>query len=118
MKSNITYGAVVYWIASVAATATLTTHVMQWNRYQNEMQKPAVTAQNVASRASLANTDLKLTAPYRDGVYMAKLTQQRGEQRQAAVGRWATDETRNAFAAGYDRGYQVTARLVDLAPAK
>lgn len=118
MKSNITYAAVVYWIASVAATAMLTTHVMQWNRYQNETQKPAVAEQSAASTAKLANPELKLTAPYRDGVYMAKLTQQRGEQRQASVGRWATDETRNAFSAGYDRGYQMTARLVDLVPAK
>jgi hypothetical protein len=104
MKPSNSYAGVVYWIATVAATVTLTTHVSQWSRYGNEEQKATIASENVALQTAMASVEQKLTAPYRDGVYLAKLAQQRGEQRTPSVGRWATEEQRHAFSAGYGQG--------------
>ncbi|MDP9338047.1 MAG: hypothetical protein M3P45_04180 [Acidobacteriota bacterium] len=100
MKNNNAFAGVVYWLATVAATGTLVTHVAQWSRNGNETKPEATAAQNLV-QTSEAKTDVKLSAPYRDGVYLAKLSQQRGEQRTPSIGRWATTEQRGAFSAGY-----------------
>ncbi len=106
MKNNNAFAAVVYWAATVAATGTLVTHIAQWTRNGNEMNSAA--AETHALVHPDAGTAVELSAPYRDGVYMAKLSQQRGEQRAPSVGRWATAQQREAFSAGYGQpGEQV-----------
>jgi hypothetical protein len=104
MKPNATYAVVVYWIATVAATITLTTHVAQWRRQSNENLNPAVASLHVTAQAPVGSADMRLNGPFRDGLYMARLAQQRGEQRQPALARWATEVQRVAFSAGYDQG--------------
>ncbi len=107
MKTKSAFAGVVYWIATVGAVATLTTHVAQWNRMEKDSAKTVQTASSVSKAG-----DVKLSAPYRDGVYMAKLAVARGEQKEPSVGRWSTEEQRNAFAAGFDRGTRMTAEVI------
>jgi hypothetical protein len=108
MKNNNAFAAVVYWAATVAATGTLVTHIAQWDRNGNETNAAA------AAPRALVNLDAKsgveLSAPYRDGLYMAKLSQRRGEQRTPSVGRWATAEQREAFSAGYGQSREQVAQ--------
>jgi hypothetical protein len=104
MKPDTTYAVVVYWIASVAAAITLTTHVAQWSRHSNENLNPAVAPLHATAQVPVGSDDMRLNGPFRDGLYMARLAQQRGEQRQPAVARWATEVQRVAFSAGYDQG--------------
>ncbi|MDP9339441.1 MAG: hypothetical protein M3P45_11280, partial [Acidobacteriota bacterium] len=91
---------VVYWLATVAATGTLVTHVAQWSRNGNDATKTAKTA-NTFAQVSEVKDDVRLSAPYRDGVYLAKLAQQRGGLHTPSIGRWANAEQRQAFSAGY-----------------
>ncbi|MEQ1352749.1 MAG: hypothetical protein ABLT11_01960 [Candidatus Acidiferrum sp.] len=100
MKNRI--AETVLLVATVAATATLTTHIMQWHRTANGTKKATV-SQTVGSRFSAANADPAMSAPYRDGLYVGRLAQERGEQRQPSVGRWATQADREAFSAGYEQ---------------
>ena len=44
-------------------------------------------------------------AAFRDGLYQAKLAVERGSGVHVATGRWASDEDRISFAAGYEQGY-------------
>jgi hypothetical protein len=44
-------------------------------------------------------------AAFRDGLYQAKLSVERGRGVHIATGRWASDEDRVSFAAGYQQGY-------------
>lgn len=98
MKNRI--AETVLLVATVAATATLTTHIMQWHRYASGTKKATV-SQSAGSRVSAANENPAMSAPYRDGLYVGKLAQERGEQRQPSVGRWAKQADREAFSAGY-----------------
>jgi hypothetical protein len=43
---------------------------------------------------------------FRDGLYLGSLAAERGAEPHAAIGRWATQEDRSSFAAGYQRGYR------------
>lgn len=54
---------------------------------------------------------------FRDGLYLGKLTAERGAESHVAVARWATAEDRASFKAGYHRGYNevLASRMV---PAK
>jgi hypothetical protein len=113
MKTNASYATVIYWIATVAATVTLTTHVSQWNRYRNEIPKPIVPAGNNVSQALPGQANPAMSAPYRDGLFMGKLTLQRGEEHRPAVGRWATTADQDAFSAGYDQANTRTASIFD-----
>lgn len=106
MKNNDAFAAFVYWIATVAATGTLVTHVAQWSRTGSETKNTAVTL----AHNSEAKSDVELSAPYRDGVYLAKLSQQRGELRAPSVGRWATAKQRVAFSAGYGQPLEQVAQ--------
>jgi long-subunit fatty acid transport protein len=47
-------------------------------------------------------------AAYRDGLYQAKLAVERGSGVHIARGRWASDEDRAAFVAGYQQGLRAT----------
>ena len=42
---------------------------------------------------------------FRDGLFLGKLTAERGAESHISVGRWATVEERASFTAGYQRGY-------------
>jgi len=46
---------------------------------------------------------------YRDGLYLGRLTAERGSPRHVASGRWATADNRELFTAGYEQGYQDSA---------
>jgi hypothetical protein len=100
MKNRI--AETVLLLATVAATATLTTHFMQWHRYAPGTKKATV-LQSTGSRVFAASANPATNAPYRDGIYVGKLAQERGEQRQPSVGRWATQADREAFSAGYEQ---------------
>ncbi|MEQ1472440.1 MAG: hypothetical protein ABLQ96_01400 [Candidatus Acidiferrum sp.] len=109
MKANNAFAAFVYWIATVAATGTLVTHVAQWSRNGSESKQAAVAMRTLAQNSE-AKSDVELSAPYRDGIYLAKLSQQRGEQRAPSVGRWATAKQREAFSAGYGQPLEQVAQ--------
>jgi hypothetical protein len=106
MKNNNAFAAVVYWAATVAATGTLVTHIAQWSRNGNKSDAAATHALGNPGQKST----VELSAPFRDGVFMAKLSQQRGEQRTPSVGRWATTEQREAFSAGYGQSLEQVAQ--------
>jgi hypothetical protein len=42
---------------------------------------------------------------FRDGLYLGKLSAERGAQPHVATGRWATAQDRHSFTEGYQRGY-------------
>jgi hypothetical protein len=42
---------------------------------------------------------------FRDGLYLGKLTAQRGQPSRPGIGRWSSDQDRSMFMAGYQRGY-------------
>jgi hypothetical protein len=98
MKIAFANGRVGYWMAIVAATLTFATHAVQAARSMNESPKTSV-----KSAAQSRSIDPLMTAAYRDGLYVGKLVAQRGEQRLAPVGRWATQTDRDAFLAGYEQ---------------
>ena len=43
---------------------------------------------------------------YRDGLYLGKLAADRGQALRPALGRWAMEQDRAMFSAGYHRGYE------------
>lgn len=100
MKNRI--AETVLLVATIAATATLTTHIMQWHRYAGGAKQTTV-PRNAGSRVTAASANPTMSAPYRDGLYLGKLAQERGEQRQPSVGRWANQTDREAFSAGYEQ---------------
>jgi hypothetical protein len=55
------------------------------------------TANNDAAHAT--------NAAFRDGLFLGTLTAKRGGDYHAATGRWATEEDRASFTAGYRQGY-------------
>jgi len=102
MKNTFPNARGAYWIAIAAASFTFTTHAVQGAKSMKESQEISVKPQ-AASTAQSRSTDHLLTAAYRDGLYVGKLAAQRGEQRQAPVGRWAMQSDRVAFLAGYEQ---------------
>jgi len=44
-------------------------------------------------------------AAYRDGLFLGSFAARRGDDFHSAAGRWARDEDRDAFTAGYRDGY-------------
>jgi hypothetical protein len=102
MKNTFANARGAYWVAIVAASLTFTTHAVQGAKAMKQPQRASV--KPLAAAPSQANSiDPLLTAAYRDGLYVAKLAVQRGEQRLAPVGRWATQTDRDAFLAGYEQ---------------
>jgi hypothetical protein len=84
MTRFFTYAAIVI---GLGATATLAV--------SPRTPKPSTTA------AALLATD----AAFRDGMYLGKLTAERGQPPRPAIGRWSTERDRAMFTAGYRRGY-------------
>src|ERR1700676_1457036 len=103
MKNTFTKARGAYWIVIAAASLTFTTHAVQGARSMNETQKTSVKTQAASTSSQSRSIDRLLTAAYRDGLYVGKLAAQRGEQRLAPVGRWATQSDRDAFLAGYEQ---------------
>src|SRR4030081_3838761 len=102
MKNSFANGRGAYCVAIAAASLTFTTHVVLGARSMKQPQRTAV--RPLAAAPSQANSiDPLLTAAYRDGLYVAKLAVQRGEQRLAPVGGWAPQTDRDAFLAGYEQ---------------
>jgi hypothetical protein len=56
------------------------------------------------------NQEARLAADgaFRDGLYLGKLSAERGQPLRPTVGRWSTGEDRSRFEAGYRRGYAET----------
>jgi hypothetical protein len=103
-KNTFTNTRMASWIVIAAASLAFTTHAMQADK--SIMATPKTSVRPLAATAASVPTtavDPLLTAAYRDGLYVGKLVAQRGEQRQAPVGRWATQIDRDAFQAGYEQ---------------
>jgi hypothetical protein len=100
MKNTFANARGVYWIAIVAASLIFTTHAVQGAKLMTHTPKTSVRPLAAASPQS-SSIDPLMTAAYRDGLYVGKLAVQRGEQRLAPVGRWATQVDRDTFLAGY-----------------
>ena len=47
-----------------------------------------------------------MTAAFRDGVFQARLSVQRGEAEHLSIGRWNSEQDRAAFIAGYQQSYR------------
>jgi hypothetical protein len=65
----------------------------------------AGTAAMLPSLSLPARGDLNLTAAFRDGLYLGKLTAERGGPFRVASRRWSGAGDRALFAAGYQQGY-------------
>jgi hypothetical protein len=100
MSNTLTTARGAYWAVIVAASLTLSTHVVHGTRSMKETPETSVKSRAAATSQSRA-TDASLAAAYRDGLYVGKLAAQRGEQRLAPVGRWSGQDDRDAFLAGY-----------------
>jgi len=64
-----------------------------------------VTNSRAAWRNQEAFTELTLDGAFRDGLYLGRLSAERGRAQQPPSGRWSTEKDRASFAAGYRRGY-------------
>lgn len=68
----------------------------------------AMLLSDVHQRASLSlnrNAHQATDGAFRDGLYQGGLAAKHGNEPHIAVGRWATDQDRASFAAGYRQGY-------------
>jgi hypothetical protein len=104
MKATTSYSGVVFWIATIAVSNTVTAHITRTNN-ANEVQNRAVDAATIRTK-NVVDVNQAMSAPYRDGLFMAKRNQERGEFVQASVGRWSTAADRATFSAGYDHAYE------------
>jgi hypothetical protein len=59
-----------------------------------------------ANAKSVAEAQLSADGAFRDGLYLGRLAAQSGQTMHPAIGRWATDQDRAMFTAGYRRGYE------------
>ncbi len=106
MRAPISYRAIILWVVGIAVSNTVTAHITRTN-----MLKTAQDNQTVPKKTSSTNpadTTLAVSAPYRDGLFMARISQQRGEISQPPIGRWSTSADRSAFVAGYASAYKTT----------
>jgi hypothetical protein len=62
------------------------------------------TNHQAASLDPNANAAQATNAAFRDGLYLGKLAAERGSESHVATGRWATNQDRISFAAGYQQG--------------
>jgi len=102
MKNTFANARNAYGLAIVTASLIFTTHAVQGAKSMKETPKTSVKPE-AASASRARSIDPLLTAAYRDGLYVGKLEAQRGGQRLAPVGRWATQTDRDAFLAGYEQ---------------
>jgi hypothetical protein len=64
------------------------------------------TESNLGANAGSADAGpAPMTAAFRDGMYLAKLAVQEGRAPHVSPARWAAEPDRQAFTAGYERGY-------------
>lgn len=60
-----------------------------------------------SSRGVRETSNMKQTdAAYRDGAYLAKIDVEKGHKAHFSSGRWATDQDRASFIAGYEHSYK------------
>jgi hypothetical protein len=102
MKNTFANARNAYGVVIVAASLIFTTHAVQGAKSMKETPKTSVKPEATSASRS-RSIDPLLTAAYRDGLYVGKLSAQRGEQRLAPVGRWATQIDRDAFRTGYEQ---------------
>jgi hypothetical protein len=102
MNNAFTKARGAYWLVVVGATLTFATHAVQGARSMKETPETSVKPQ-AAGTSESRHIDATLSAAYRDGLYVGKLAAQRGGQRLAPVGRWSTQNDREAFLAGYEQ---------------
>jgi len=74
-------------------------------------QSRSLTAVPMSRGSSAAIVDGASNAAFRDGLYQAKLAVERGSGVHIAAGRWASDDDRVSFAAGYQQGYMQALNL-------
>lgn len=70
----------------------------------------AVSNRNVNSNTA-AESRLTSDAAFRDGLYLGKLAAESGRPMHPAIGRWSTEQDRNTFSVGYQRGYREASLL-------
>jgi hypothetical protein len=58
-----------------------------------------------ASLDTNVNAAQATNAAFRDGLYLGRLEAERGSESHVASGRWARNQDRISFAAGYQQGY-------------
>ncbi len=62
---------------------------------------------NSVAREAIEQQQTQATSgPYRDGLYLGKLAATQGDTPHASTGRWSRALDQQAFAAGYEQGYQ------------
>lgn len=59
-------------------------------------------AKSFSARQTAQNT----SGPFRDGLYLGELAATSGETPHISSGRWSASADQEAFAAGYEQGYQ------------
>jgi hypothetical protein len=69
------------------------------------------------SQASISDARSTSVA-FRDGMYLGKLTAQKGEPQHVAVARWAFEADRESFTEGYAHGYSANLLTDDVAKAQ
>ncbi len=62
-------------------------------------------------QSSSIQTVRATSAPYRDGLYLGKLTAAGGGEPHISSGRWATEADRASFTAGFQQGYDAGLEL-------
>lgn len=56
-------------------------------------------------QSQTADAQLAADGAFRDGLYLGKLSAERGRPMHPMTGRWSTEKDRASFVAGYRRGY-------------
>jgi hypothetical protein len=84
-------------ICAFAAALSLGTALMVANGGRNGSNSDAVLAQD---------------GSFRDGLFVGSFTAEQGLPMRPTVGRWSTQRDREAFLAGYQRGYGALAQNV------
>jgi len=66
-----------------------------------------------ASQTATADAQRATDGAFRDGLYIGRLAAERGRPQHPPVGRWARQEDRESFAAGYHQAYTEYARATN-----
>jgi hypothetical protein len=71
------------------------------------IRQPA-SQQSLQSEPSQDNRVRPTNVAFRDGLYVGKIANERGAKPHISVGRWVSQEDRDAYSAGYLQGYSRT----------
>jgi hypothetical protein len=82
---------------TVRITGSLVSPVRAWARQSLARATSSQDPRGAAPQAA--------TAAFRDGLYEGKIAGERGSEPRVSVGRWASQEDRAAYTAGYLHGY-------------